>query len=64
MSNLLCAGSSELETSGFKNKKVEYFKNAQLMCYQCDMPDLFYYTIRTTHFRASDRMMISKLDMT
>jgi hypothetical protein len=64
MSNLLYVGSSELEKLGFRNKKVEYFKNSQLMCCQCDMPGLFYCTIRTTNLRASDRRRISKLDMT
>jgi hypothetical protein len=64
MSNLLYVGSSELEKLGFKNKKVEYFENAQLMGCQCDMPGLFYYTIRTTHHQASDRRRISKLDKT
>jgi hypothetical protein len=42
MSNLVHAGSSELEGLGFKNKKVEYFKNAQLTGCQCDMPGLFF----------------------
>jgi hypothetical protein len=42
MSNFVHAGSSELEELRFKNKKVEFFKNAQLMGCQCDMPGLFY----------------------